>query len=108
MVNDVREALLAKQREVDHLIEDLTALLDSAGDSANRSRGDRYGLSTDRHSQAATLQELHRQSTDIARALAKLHEDTYGLCDACGAAIPQDRLDFRPWAVLCVPCAVGT
>jgi DnaK suppressor protein len=108
VVSDVREALLAKQREVAHLIDDLTALLDSAGDSANRSRGDRYGLSADRHSQAATLQELRRQSTGIERALAKLHDDTYGLCDACGAAIPQDRLDFRPWAVLCVPCAVGT
>ncbi|MFZ4511674.1 MAG: TraR/DksA family transcriptional regulator, partial [Candidatus Nanopelagicales bacterium] len=28
-----------------------------------------------------------------------------GECDACGAAIPEGRLEIHPWAVLCVPCA---
>jgi DnaK suppressor protein len=105
VADDARETLLAKQREVTSLIQDLTDLLDTAGDSANRSRGDRYGLSTDRHSQAATLNELRRQSTVVARALDKIDDGSYGICDTCGSGIPQERLDFHPWAVLCVPCA---
>ena len=108
VADDTRRILLAKQREVTSLIQDLTDVLDSAGDSANRSRGDRYGLSTDRHSQAATLNELRRQSTVVARALAKIDEGTYGACDACGSGIPQERMEFHPWAVLCVPCSAGT
>ena len=108
VADDARESLLAKQREVNALIHDLTDLLDTAVDSANRSRGDRYGLSTERHSQAGTLQELHRQAHAITRALAKIDEGTYGNCDSCGSTIPQERLEFRPWAVLCVPCAAGT
>lgn len=39
------------------------------------------------------------------RALAKLDEGTYGLCDACGAPIAAGRLEALPESVLCVACA---
>lgn len=39
---------------------------------------------------------------DVDRALEKLDEGTYGICDVCGALIPQERLDARPWTSLCV------
>jgi RNA polymerase-binding transcription factor DksA len=42
---------------------------------------------------------------DVVRALEKLDDGTYGLCDRCGALIPDERLDARPWSVLCVRCA---
>jgi DnaK suppressor protein len=39
------------------------------------------------------------------RALAKLDDGTYGVCDACGAPIPPRRLQAMPDSVLCVSCA---
>ena len=39
------------------------------------------------------------------RALAKLDEGTYGLCDACGEPIPPKRLRALPDGVLCLACA---
>jgi len=39
------------------------------------------------------------------RALAKLDEGTYGICDRCGAPIPAGRLRAMPDSVLCVACA---
>ncbi len=39
------------------------------------------------------------------RALAKLDEDTYGLCDACGEPIAPKRLRAMPDGVLCMACA---
>jgi DnaK suppressor protein len=42
---------------------------------------------------------------DVRRALAKLAVGSYGTCDGCGRAIPPERLDAIPWAVLCVACA---
>ncbi|UGS36443.1 TraR/DksA family transcriptional regulator [Capillimicrobium parvum] len=39
------------------------------------------------------------------RALAKLDEGTYGICDRCGATIPAGRLRAMPDSVLCVACA---
>jgi DnaK suppressor protein len=41
------------------------------------------------------------------RALAKLDEGTYGVCDACGAAIPPARLRAMPHSTLCVTCAAA-
>ena len=39
------------------------------------------------------------------RALAKLDDGTYGICDRCGALIPEERLEARPWTSLCIACA---
>ena len=45
---------------------------------------------------------------DVDRAIAKLDEGTYGICDRCGALIPAERLEARPWTSLCVQDAAGT
>jgi DnaK suppressor protein len=42
---------------------------------------------------------------DVERALAKLDEGTYGVCDRCGSTISQERLEARPWTALCLACA---
>ena len=41
------------------------------------------------------------------RALAKLDDGTYGLCDVCGAEIPAGRLRAMPDGVLCLNCAAS-
>jgi DnaK suppressor protein len=39
------------------------------------------------------------------RALAKLDEGTYGICDSCGEPIAPARLEAMPDVTLCVTCA---
>ena len=39
------------------------------------------------------------------RALAKLDEGSYGICDACGEPIAIRRLQAMPDTVLCLACA---
>jgi DnaK suppressor protein len=41
------------------------------------------------------------------RALAKLDEGSYGVCDGCGADIPPGRLRAMPDSVLCLTCAAA-
>jgi len=41
----------------------------------------------------------------LERALAKLAEGSYGVCDSCGAEIAAGRLRIRPESTLCVDCA---
>lgn len=38
----------------------------------------------------------------IVRALEKLEEGTYGVCDSCGEEIPAGRLRIAPESTLCV------
>jgi DnaK suppressor protein len=44
---------------------------------------------------------------EIDRALAKIEDGTYGLCEQCGDAIPEPRLQALPHAALCVACKSG-
>jgi RNA polymerase-binding transcription factor len=41
------------------------------------------------------------------RAIAKLDDGTYGICDACGEAIAPARLRAMPDSVLCIGCAAA-
>lgn len=41
----------------------------------------------------------------VARALEKLAEGSYGVCDGCGAPIAPARLRAAPESVLCIACA---
>jgi DnaK suppressor protein len=41
----------------------------------------------------------------IERALQKLDEGTYGICDSCGQPIMPARLRAMPASAVCVPCA---
>jgi DnaK suppressor protein len=41
----------------------------------------------------------------VNRALEKLEEGTYGICDSCGKPIAPARLKAVPESVLCIECA---
>lgn len=45
---------------------------------------------------------IHLQN--IADALARLEEGTYGECIDCGEAVPRKRLEIVPWALRCTKC----
>lgn len=44
---------------------------------------------------------------EIDRALARIDEGTYGICEKCGTNIPKERLKALPYAALCVQCKSG-
>jgi RNA polymerase-binding transcription factor len=48
---------------------------------------------------------LEASEARVTRALAKLAEGTYGVCDACGEPIAPARLGAAPESVLCIECA---
>ena len=50
---------------------------------------------------------LERGMQRTERALAKLDEGTYGVCDACGSPIARGRLKAMPDGVLCLRCAAS-
>lgn len=106
MSDAAREVLLAKQRDLQARAAGLTAPPDATGGiSFGKRVGDGTSLAVERLTQVAAHEQMLVQAEEVERALAKLDEDTYGVCDACGSEIPEGRLEIHPWAVLCVPCA---
>lgn len=41
----------------------------------------------------------------VEEALERIHDGTYGDCEACGNRIPKVRLHAIPYAAMCVKCA---
>jgi DnaK suppressor protein len=41
---------------------------------------------------------------EVGRALAKLDDGTYGLCEMCGVRIERARLEALPYARYCLDC----
>ena len=48
--------------------------------------------------------QLSRTIEEIDAALARIEAGSYGTCISCGMHIPEERLEFRPFAAACVSC----
>jgi RNA polymerase-binding transcription factor len=54
---------------------------------------------------SSQLAELEaRELNQVERALLRLKQGTYGLCEACAAKIPVSRLNVLPYSTLCIKC----
>jgi DnaK suppressor protein len=88
---------------------ELSALTEPPEAGVNLSFGKRVGDGTteavERIASTATARSLATTLSQIDRALAKIDEGTYGMCDDCGTPIPEERLDARPATAHCVECS---
>lgn len=50
----------------------------------------------------ALAAQLREQLEDVERALRKLDEGTYGLCEVCGEPIGEARLEVMPATRFCI------
>ena len=58
-----------------------------------------------KRTQALALRStLAHSLAEVGEALRRVADGTYGRCAACGGAIPEQRLEARPEARLCVRC----
>jgi DnaK suppressor protein len=57
-----------------------------------------------RDTELALMGEEEQRLDAIERALRRIDEGTYGICQDCGDAIAPGRLEAKPYANLCVSC----
>ncbi|HET89535.1 MAG TPA: conjugal transfer protein TraR [Chloroflexi bacterium] len=99
----VRRELLEEQAKLREQLKRLEAVeYDSVGYS-NHMADD----ATDAFEQAVDVALRRKFETtleEVDRALARLENGTYGLCEACGARIDRARLEALPRAKYCMDC----
>jgi DnaK suppressor protein len=102
-MDETRATLTAKLAEID---EQMATMEKKPVDQGSISFGKRIGegtsMAVDRLAQVAVHDRLQVTRADVVRALEKLDEGSYGVCDVCGEPIAAGRLEALPWAVLCV------
>jgi DnaK suppressor protein len=105
----VRDVL---ERTRDELRDELDTLTAAPRDPMGAvSFGKRVGEGTsqavERIAQVDAAKRLDTKLRDVERALEKLDEGTYGVCDVCGSTIAAERLEAIPWAVRCIDHAAA-
>ena len=56
----------------------------------------------EREKDLSLLASMEAELADLALALRKIDEGTYGVCEACGQEIPAERLEAVPGARFCI------
>jgi DnaK suppressor protein len=69
--------------------------------------GDGTTEAVSRFTDVGVAQSLAATEERVSRALEKIEDGTYGVCDTCGASIPGARLVAAPESSECVSCARG-
>ena len=64
-------------------------------------------MNVERERDLALSAQAMEAVAEIDRALEKLTDGTYGICERCGQQIPKERMRAIPWAALCVQCKSG-
>ena len=59
---------------------------------------------SDRETTDLLVHLLDQNREQVERALERLREGAYGICEGCGRRIPEARLEYQPAATRCVEC----
>ncbi len=52
----------------------------------------------------ATRLNLKIRLSEVADALVRIEDNTFGVCKNCGKKIPDERINVMPTASLCIEC----
>jgi DnaK suppressor protein len=66
------------------------------------------GSGSDQNTRIALITSSRRALSEIAHALRRMAEGTYGVCERCETAIPAERLEVLPHAQFCAPCQAAS
>jgi RNA polymerase-binding transcription factor len=66
--------------------------------------GDAGANLTEADRNAASVQTVVAQRTEVIAALTRIDDGNYGRCVDCAGPVPEERLEARPATARCVPC----
>jgi|SRR5438270_10443283 len=99
-LNTFRKMLEAKQKE----------LLAGSSDRAEiliEHAAEEFDRLQQQMNREVAIRNLDRESKllkSVQAAMARIEDDTFGICLRCEEEIPEKRLKALPWAAYCVPC----
>ena len=102
-IDDQRQRLIDLRDELtrlrDGLDEDEVELEGGGDDFSETDSGDMSQSIFDREMDASVGEGVERRLREVARALQKIEEGSYGVCDDTGEEIPRGRLEAVPEAI---------
>ncbi len=111
LLEKYRQNLHKEKEETLKVIRDINALQSKGVKNEN---GDLSSFSTHQADQGSDsdslekevflLESLQEKLKEINKALKRVYEKTYGICEWCGCYIEAKRLKIVPYASMCIQC----
>lgn len=112
-VDQVRSRLEAEREEtlgrLASLTDDYDAVVAASRDTNADEEHDPEGatIAFERSQVGALVRQVQLHLAEIDAAMKRLDTGTYGMCEGCGSAIGEGRLEARPVARTCIQCAAS-
>jgi len=84
--------------------EELAGLMRDAGDGAGNDQADVGSTTFERDHEMSLANNAREMLAQTERALARIEDGTYGVCESCGQPIGKMRVMAFPRATLCLSC----
>ena len=108
-IQDLKERLLEERRDLQSQLDELEESTFATNQSEltgemgfDEEYADAGTATFERERDLSLVNNLRDLMERIGKALAKIDEGTYGLCDRCGKPIEKARLKALPYANLCL------
>ena len=107
-LKEVTDELHEHRERLTTLLDDaereLAGLMRDAGDGAGHDQADMGATSFERDHELTVVANEREMLAQTVRALARIEDGTYGVCEACEQPIGKMRLMAFPRATLCLSC----
>ncbi len=111
LLKSFEEVLQKEKEETLKIIRDISATQSKGsknenGDLSSYSTHQAdHGTDTDNHEREVYhLETLQNKVKEINRALHRIYDKTFGICELCGCVIEEKRLIVVPYATMCIEC----
>ena len=100
-LHEHRDRLRAELHELEL---ELAGLMRDAGDGAGQDQADLGATSFERDHELSVVNNSREMLAQTERALTRIADGTYGVCESCGKPIGKLRVMAFPRATLCLSC----
>lgn len=103
MHDEARRQLAERERQIRAQMDALLAPdAELTRAALARCLGESEAIVVERQTAGTVHAALQEELEQVQRAQQRLTEGRYGVCEVCGIAIPEERLEARPWSTRCV------
>jgi DnaK suppressor protein len=105
--DELREIRSALKRQLDNLLSHARESLIATNPEENsfNDEGDRADIAVNSEIALRIAEADAKDIAQIERAIARIDERTYGICEVTGKPIERARLEFMPYATTCIEAA---
>ncbi len=98
-----------ERRRLAALTRDFDAIVAASRDTNADDEHDPEGttIAFERSQVRALMAQAEHHLEELDAAVKRLEAGTYGTCEGCGRPIGEERLEARPTARFCMPCAAS-